>query len=116
VDDHIWPLREVLHLLEKADVSLKPSNCNQFQNEVEYLPHVFRPGQLLMNQKNIKSLAQALPPRNHTEFKSFLSMCNVYRRFIKDYAHIAKPLTELTSKMLPHALFPLDAAQLVAFE
>jgi len=43
-------------------------------------------------------------------------MCNVYRRFIKDYAHIAKPLTKLTSKKFPHVLPPLDAAQFAAFE
>jgi len=43
-------------------------------------------------------------------------MCNVYRRFIKDYAHIAKPLTKLTSKKLPNVLTPLDASQMAAFE
>jgi len=116
VDAHIQHLREVLLLLEKAGVSREPSKCHLFQQEVEYLGHVVRPGQLLVNQKNIKSLTQALPPRSQTELKSFLGMCNVYRRFIKDYAHIAKPLTKLTSKKLPHVLPPPDAAQLAAFE
>jgi len=116
VGDQIRHLREVLLLLKKAGVSLKPSKCHLFQQEVEYLGHVVRPGQLLVNQKNIKSQAQALPPGNQTELKRFLGMCNVYRRFIKDYAHIAKPLTKLTSKKLPHVLPPLDAAQLTAFE
>jgi len=68
-----------------------------------------------VNQKNIKSLAQALPPRSETELGSFLGMCNVYRRIIKDYTHIAKPLTKLTTKNLPHVLPPLDAAKLAAF-
>jgi len=115
VDDHIRHLREVL-LLEKTGVSLKPSKCHLFQQEVGYLGHVVRPGQLLVNQENIKSLAQELPPRTQTELKSFLGMCNLYRRFIKDYGHITKPLTKLTSKKLPHVLPPLDAAQLAAFE
>jgi len=116
VDDHIRHLREVLLLLENAGVPLKPSKCHLFQQEVEYLGHVVRPGQLLVNQKNIKSLAQALLPRTQTELKSFLGMCNVYRRFIKDDAHIGKPRTKLTSKKLTHVLHPLDAAQLAAFE
>lgn len=77
VGDHIRHLREVPLLLEKAGVSLKPSKCHLFQQEVEYLGHVVRPGQLLVNQKNIKNLAQALPPRNQTELKSFLGMCSV---------------------------------------
>ena len=108
-EDDARHLREVLLLLEKAGVSLKPSKCHLFQQEVEYLGHVIRPGQLLVNQKNIESLAQALPPRNLTELKSFLGMRNVYRRVIKERAHIAKPLTKLTSKKLPHVLPPLDA-------
>jgi len=109
-------LREVLLLLEKAGVSLKPSKRHMFQQEVEYLGHVLRPRQLLVNHKNIKNLAQALPPRNQTEIKSFLGMCNVHRRLIMDYAHIATPLTKITSKKLPHVLPPLDAAQLATFE
>jgi len=116
VDDHIRHLREVLLLQKKAGVSLKPSKFHLFQKEVDYLGHVVRPGQLLVNQKNIKSLAKALPPRNQTELESFPGMCNVYRPYIKDYAHIAKPLTKLTSTKLPHVLPPLDAAHLAAFE
>jgi len=116
VEDHIRHLCEVLLMLEKADVSLKLSKCHLFQQEVECLGHVVRPGQLLVNPKNIKSLAQALPPRSQTELKSFVGICIVYRSLIKDYAHIAKPLTKLISKKLPHVLRPLDAAQLAAFE
>ena len=114
VGDHIRNFREVLLLLEKAGVSLKSSKCHLFQQEVEYLGHVVRPGQLLANQKNIKSLAQALPPRNQTELKSFLGMCNVYRRFIKDYAHISKPLTnqahqqETPTRTPPAGCRPVD--------
>jgi len=77
VDEHIRHLREFSILLEKAGVSLKPSKCHPIQQDLEYLGHVFRPSQLLMNRKNIKSLAEALPPRNHTEIKSFLGMCDV---------------------------------------
>jgi len=116
VQDRIRHLREVLLLLESAGVSLKPSKCHLFQQEVQYLENVVRPGQLLMNEKSIKSLAQALPPRNQTEPKSVLGMCNVYRRFIKAYAHIAKPLTKLTSKKYSHVFPLLDAAQLLDFE
>jgi len=116
VDENIRNLCAVFLLQENAGVSLRPSKCHMFQQEVEYLGHVVRPGQLLVSQKNIKSLAQALHRRNQTELKSFLGMCNVYWRFIKDYAHISRSLTKLISKTLPHGLPPPDAAQLAAFE
>jgi len=116
VEDHIRHLREVLILLEKAGVALKTSKCHLFHQEVEYLGHVVRSGQLLVNQKKLTSLAQAIPPSSQTELKSFLGMCNVYRRFMRDFVHSAKPLTHLTSNKPPHVLPPLDSAQLSAFE
>jgi len=115
VGEHIRHFREVLLLLEKSCVSLYPSKYHLFQQGVEYLGHVDRPSQLMVNQNDIKSLAQALSPRSQRGLKSFLGMCNVYRRFIKDYAHIAKSLTKLTGKNLPHALPLPDAATLAAF-
>ena len=84
VDEPIRHLLEVVLLLEKAGVSLKPSECHLYQEEVEYPGLVVRHAQLLVNQKNIKSLAQALPPRNLTVLQSLLGMCNVYRCLIKD--------------------------------
>ena len=89
--------------------------CHLFHENFEYLRQFLRPGQLMVNQKKIKSLAQSLPSGNLTELKSFLGMCNVYRRFIKEYAHIARPLRNLTSTTLPHVLPTLDTAQLAAF-
>ena len=114
MEEHSRHLREVLLLLEKARVSLQPSKCHLLQQKVKYLGHVVRPGRLLVNQKSIKGMAQALPPRSQTEFKSSLGMCNVYQRYINDYAHIAKPLTKHNSKKLPRGLSPLDAAQMAA--
>jgi len=38
--------------------------------------------------------------------KSFPGMCGVYRRFVADFAKIAKPLTALTSTELPKRLPP----------
>jgi len=74
VDVHMRQLCEVLLLLENASVSLKPSKCHPFRQEVNFQGHVVRPVQLLVNQKSIKSLAQVPPARNQPELKSFLDM------------------------------------------
>ena len=36
-----------------------------------------------------------------TEIKRFLGLCSYYRRFVKDFATVAKPLTRLTEKNVP---------------
>ena len=41
-------------------------------------------------------------PKSVTEVRSFLGMAGYYRRFIKDFARIAIPLTKLTKKEQPY--------------
>eukprot|EP00170_Pyropia_yezoensis_P000416 contig_2284_g417 len=95
---HLEHLREVLAFLSKAGVTLKAEKCHLFKADVEYLEHVLSSGELRVNEKNIKALRQARKPKTQTELKSFLGMCNVYRRFVRNYALISRPLTKLTSK------------------
>ena len=37
-------------------------------------------------------------PENATEVKSFLGLCSYYRRYVQDFAKIARPLHQLTKK------------------
>jgi len=80
------------------------------------LKHVVRHRQLLVNQKNIKSPAHALPPRDQMKLKCFIDTCSMYQSFIRNHAHVAKPLTTLTRKELPHEVTMLDATKLAAFK
>jgi hypothetical protein len=51
-----------------------------------------------------------------TELRSFLGLCNVYRRFVPRFATIAAPLKALLGKGTPTQLSPLTPAQIDAFE
>ena len=73
-----------------------------FQDSVEYLGYIIRPGELEVHSKNVKALSEATPPRTQTELRSFLRMCNVYRRFVDHFAKIAapsRPCSEKESRM-----------------
>ena len=52
-------------------------------------------------------------PENVTEVRSFIGFCSYYRRFIKDFAGIAKPLHQITKKK---SLFTWDLECHNAFE
>jgi len=84
VGDHIPHLQSVLLVMEEVGVSLQHSKWHLLQNVLEYLGHVVRPGQQLVNQKNIKNLSQGLLPRNQRELTILLGMSDMYRRMIKD--------------------------------
>jgi len=99
--EHVEHLREVFTALRGAGVFLKAKKCHLFQEEVEYLGHIVGRGQLNVQDKNIRGLKEASPPRCKKDRRSFLGMCNVYRRFVKDYAQVARPLAAMTSSKRP---------------
>jgi len=69
-----------------------------------------------VHNKNVDALKNARFPTTKTELKNFLGMCNVYRRFVKDFAKRAKPLNALTRAEIPPDLpQPTDVA-IAAFE
>jgi len=105
-----------LHRLREAGVTLNLENCTWFSDEVEYLGHIVRPGQLHVHNKNVDALKHAKFPTKNTQLKSFLAMCNVYRRFVKDFAKRAKPLNALTRAEIPQDLPPPRDVAIAAFE
>jgi len=75
-----------------------------FQEEVEHLVHVIRPGRVYVLEKNFRALQGLRYPETQTQMRSFLGMCGVYRRFVADSAKIAKPLKALMITELPKKL------------
>ena len=98
VTEHFAHVGEILRLLRDAGVSLKLSKFTFFDTSVTYLGHMIRPGTLEVERRNVFAIERARPPQNQTELRSFLGMCNVYRRFVKDFAKIAAPLNRKTWK------------------
>jgi len=103
-EEHLQHLDEVLKRLGKAGVTLKAAKCHFFQEEVEYLGRVIRPGRVHVLEKNLRAQRGLGCPETQTQMKSFLGMCGVYRRFVAVFAKIAKPLTALTSTKPPKRL------------
>ena len=115
VEEHIQHVDEILHCLSKAGVTLKIKKCKFFTTTVDYLGHVIKPGKLEIDRTNTESLRKAAPPTSKTELRSFLGLCNVYRRFIPNFTDIASPLNALLKKNSPDS-FKLDAVQVQSFK
>jgi len=115
-EQHVKDVDVVLTRLREAGVTLNLEKCTWFSDENEYFGHIVRPGQLHVHNKNVDALNHASFPTTKTQLKSFLGMCNVYRRFVKDFAKRAKPLNAMTRAEVPPDLpKPTDAA-LAAFD
>jgi hypothetical protein len=83
---------------------------------VSYLGHVIRQGKLTVAEKNMHALKTAKPPTTQSELRSFLGLCNVYRRFFAGFAKIAAPLNILLRKGEIPQLNSLSEEQLPATE
>ena len=58
----------------------------------------YYPGQLGVATENTNAFEHATFPRNATQVRSFLGASNVYRRFVKNFSGIAKPLNAMLKK------------------
>jgi hypothetical protein len=106
---------EALTLLGNAGLSLKLKKCHFFAETVDYLRHAFRPGRLGVAEKNTTALKMAPLPRTQTELRSFLGLCNVYRRFVPNFSAIEAPLNTFLGNGTPPQLGPLPPEAIAAF-
>ena len=97
-EDHHERTTKVLKRLEEKDLFLKPEKCVFNVKEVEYLGFIVKPNEISMDPTKLARIRDWIPPTNVKGVRSFLGFSNFYRRFIGNYAEIAKPLNELTKK------------------
>ena len=96
-DDHITRLEGVFEKLAEAGLKLKPSKCEFFKARLKYLGHVVSPQGIATDPTKIEAILRWPRPKTVTNVRSFTGFTNYYRKFIKGYAKIARPLHELTS-------------------
>ena len=95
-------------------LKLKPSKCNFFRTEISYLGHKVSAAGMEPGTDSLKGIAEISPPVTYTQVRKFLGATGYFRRFIKGYARIAKPLNDLlqgeNSKLKSHPVgLPLEA-------
>ena len=88
----------VFQRLRDANLKLKPKKCQLFRSQVIYLDHVIWENGIKTEPEKRKAFEECQAPKCVSEVRSFLGLTSYYRRFIKKYADIAQPLTELTQK------------------
>ena len=96
-EEHLQRMPVVFDCLHEHSLKLKPSKCEVFKLEINYLAHHVSWKGVLPSKKNLESIAQCPPPDTYTKVKSFVGLVGHYRCFIKGFAKTAAPLYDLTS-------------------
>ena len=95
-DEHIQNLKEIFIRLKEANLKLSPKKCTLLQHEVSFLGHIVSNHGVSTDPHKTKAISEWPIPRNVKDVRSFIGICSYYRRFVKDFAKVAKPLHQLT--------------------
>jgi len=98
---HRKDVREVLKRLQQYDLYLKPEKCDFKKQTMEYLGMIITPREVRMDPGKVHAVRDWTTPKTLKEVRGFIGFANFYRRFIKDFASIARPLHDLTKKDVP---------------
>jgi hypothetical protein len=101
MEEHVKKLHAIFGRLERAKFKIQPEKCIFATDTVEYLGHVCTPLGIRPDPKKIRAIEEYPTPKTVRDIRSFLGLAGYYRRHIRNFAELAKPLTTLTKKDVP---------------
>ena len=98
-DGHLKNLWKVLKCLQEHGVKLKQPKCNMFQCEFNFLGRIVSPKAYKLDPASIKLILnlQKSIPKTVGDVRRSLGLLGYYRRYIKNFSSVAKPLYDLLS-------------------
>ena len=84
-------------------MKLQIKKCNLCKQSVQFLGHVVSSEGIAADPAKIEKIVNWPVPTNKSEVQQFLGLVSYYRRFMRDCAHVAKPLYQLTERSKPFA-------------
>ena len=83
------------------DLRVKPEKSQFHQQEIEFLGYIISKDGLKMSPEKVRAIIEGPTPKSVKDVQSFLGLANFYRKFIRNYSHIATSLTDMTKKGTP---------------
>lgn len=103
---HLKDLKQVFAKLKDARLKIQLDKCEFFRRETQFLGHTVSEDGVRPNSEKIETIKNWPLPRCEKDVRQFLGMLGYYRRFIKDFAKIVKPLTALLRKETEFEITP----------
>ena len=98
--EHISHICMVFEKFKSANLSMKKSKCSFFSKEIQYLGHILSAKGIRPLPATTRAIQHMQPPSTPKQVRAFLGLVGYYRKFMKGFAKIAKPLTLLTRQQV----------------
>lgn len=95
LQSHALHLQEVFQLLSDHQLEVKLSKCSFAQPTVHYLRHVISAQGVAVDPTKVQCIMDWPKPQTLKVLRGFLSLAGYYRRFVRHFSIIAKPLTDM---------------------
>jgi hypothetical protein len=98
LQEHASHLQQVLQLLRTHHFFARLAKCAFAQEELEYLGHIISRAGIATDPKKTQAMLDWPRPTFVTELRGFIGLIGYYRKFMKNYGTLVKPLTNLLKK------------------
>ena len=98
---HCEHVPKVLNALRDTNLMLNSEKCHFFLLQVKLLGHVINREGIQPNNDKIVKVKDFLRPNTIRQLRGFLGLVSYYRKFIKNFFSITRPLNTLLEKDTP---------------
>ena len=98
IQQHNQNMEDVLQRIKQLGLRLEPSKCEYLKPELEYLGHIKNKEGVRLNPEKLSAMKNSKELKTVKDVQSFLGLSGYYRKFIKNFSSIARPLINLTQK------------------
>jgi len=113
IDEHLEILKKVLNRVTQFHLDFQFDKCSILFQEINYLGYIIDKNGIRPGTENVDAILKYPLPRNIHEVHRFVGLARFFRRFIKDFSRIAKPLYDLLKK---GTKFRFETNEYIAFE